>query len=181
MKFGILGSIDLPQYAIDLIIDRVMLATPYHFHEIVHSGNSRPLGRGVYEYFRRLKDNNLGVVIPKITCIAPEIPTCSVVEPRSLPILLNNTRLAQYCQGFVVIHDGRSTLDRDMIAKGFQFNKPMWEMVIPDASTLSTLSEEEIKEQLLRTTFLVSLGPISDERKLSKSSSNKEPQLRSGG
>lgn len=130
MRLGILGYSKLSPSLIEPLLERIILTLTPPPREIIHSGLFRPVGETVINYF---KDNPLVT----LKCISPIYQG----DNYRTSVLANNVALVNACDAFVIIWNGYSRLDQDLISQGICHRRLMWEIVLNYDETLYTEKE----------------------------------------
>ncbi|CAB4142858.1 hypothetical protein UFOVP448_44 [uncultured Caudovirales phage] len=135
MRLGIVGYSKLNPITLSLLIPNLIREVSVERipTTIIHSGICRPVGDAVYAYIRHIRSHY------KIHCISPHytsIPSASVV-------LANNQLLAASCDALLVITNGFSKLDEDLIRQALLRRKTVWKVVLNYDETI--YSPEEIQ------------------------------------
>lgn len=130
MRLGILGYSKISPSIIYPLIDRIVLSITPSPREIIHSGLFRPVGETVINYF---KDNPF----VKLKCVSP------IYRHDNLrtSVLANNLALVEACDAFVILWNGYSKLDQDLISQGIRHHRMMWEIVYNYDETFYTQEE----------------------------------------
>jgi hypothetical protein len=146
MRLGIVGYSKLNPTILALLI-------PYLIREltvgripttIIHSGICREVGNAVYNYYRHLPTRPYF----KLHCISPHYTSI----PSATVVLSNNQLLASACDELLVITNGFSKLDADLIRQALLRKKKVWKVVLNyDEAVYST-------EEILR---MATIGEVS--------------------
>lgn len=153
MRLGILGYSKLSPSLIEPLLERIILTLTPSPREIIHSGLFRPVGETVIRYF---KDNPF----VKLKCVSPIYKGNNY----RTSVLANNLALVNSCDAFVIIWNGYSRLDQDLISQGIRHRRLMWEIVLNYDETLYT-EKEILSMATFREISNTRILPITESKK----------------